>query len=172
MAPRLLCASCKGKGETKTRRRLQIAIPPNSSTFLRVKGKGDQGKDGAPSGDLLLQLIVHVEPGMGTIDGLDLVQELPVTIFDVLMGGEVTVDTPRGPRVLIIPPGAQSGSTLRVRGGGVSAAHVEKDGRRKGQVGDARFVLRLVITKPDPTCKAEIELLHKLKDILAAKSDK
>lgn len=163
MQPRALCASCKGKGEMKGTRRVKVAFPPGASNQLRVKGMGDEGKFGAPSGDLILQIVVHVDPGMGKIEGLDLVKELPVTIFDVLVGGEVTVDTPRGPRILLIPPGTDSGSTLRVRGGGVTSAHAEKGGGRHGEVGDARFVLKVVI--PRPSCEAEIEILHKLRHL-------
>ena len=165
-APRAICPSCRGQGQNKSTNKLRVMIPPTQTSGLqqlRVKGMGDQGKGGAPSGDLILRLKVHVDEGMGEIKGLDLVKVLPVSIFDALVGGEVAVQTPLGSKILPIPPGSPSGCTLRVKGGGVSSAEKEKGLR---EVGDARFIIKIVIPNAKDCSQAEIDLLLKLKQVI------
>ncbi len=56
------------------------------------------------------------------IEGRDLREELPVTLYEALLGGPVAAPTLGGAVELSIPPGSNSGRALRLRGKGLPAA--------------------------------------------------
>jgi DnaJ-class molecular chaperone len=66
--------------------------------------------------------------------------DLPVTLYDVVLGGKVEAPTPDGPVTLTVPKGSNTGARLRLKGRGLA------DG--KGHRGD--LFARLVVTLPDP----------------------
>jgi DnaJ-class molecular chaperone len=72
--------------------------------------------------------------------------DLPVTLYDAVLGGRVEAPTPDGPVTLTIPKGANTGAKLRLKGRGLA----EPGGKR----GD--LFARLVVTLPEPP-DAELE---------------
>ena len=58
------CASCGGSGREFVERLLKVRTPPgiDTGTLLRVSGEGDAGDRGGVPGDLLLEVIVLLEP--------------------------------------------------------------------------------------------------------------
>jgi len=119
-------------------RTLDITIPKGASDgqVLRLKGQGSPGRAGA--GDALIELAIRPHPVFKR-EGDSLVMELPVSLPDAVLGGKVEAPTPEGPVTLTVPPGSNSGSTLRLKGRGVTGP----TGRR----GD--LLARLVVTLPD-----------------------
>ena len=119
-------------------RNLDVTIPKGASDgqVLRLKGQGSPGRAGA--GDALIELIIRPHLVFRR-DGDTLFMDLPITVPDAVLGGKVEAPTPEGPVTLSIPPGSNSGSTLRLKGRGMTGAH----GRR----GD--LMARLVVTLPD-----------------------
>ena len=98
-------------------KRLEVKVPAGVETGskIRLSGKAGSGKD---AGDLYL--IAKVQPHtVFTRSGADLTRELPVTLGEALLGGEVEVDTLRGRVLLKIPGGTQSGQTFRLSGQGM-----------------------------------------------------
>jgi DnaJ-class molecular chaperone len=65
--------------------------------------------------------------------------ELPITIGEAVRGASIKVPTPTGTVQVKIPPGAQSGQLLRVKGKGVQ-------GRGRSPAGD--LYLRLMVRVP------------------------
>jgi molecular chaperone DnaJ len=88
---------------------------------IRIPGKGQQSPNGGPAGDLVIT--VHVKPHpVFTADGHHLRVALPITITEAALGAEVDVPTLDGGRVRVkVPAGTSSGTTLRVKGRGLSA---------------------------------------------------
>ncbi|WP_062462722.1 DnaJ C-terminal domain-containing protein [Demequina soli] len=88
---------------------------------IRVPGKGRPGSNGGPAGDLMLT--IHVQPHpVFTTDGLNLRMRLPVRFDEAALGAQVEVPTLGGERVKVkVPSGTQSGTTLRVKGKGLTS---------------------------------------------------
>jgi DnaJ-class molecular chaperone len=98
-------------------RRLEVKVPKGVETGskIRLRGKAGAG-DGA--GDLYL--VTKVRPhAVFSRSGADLTRELPITLGEALLGGEVEVETLVGRVVLTVPPGTQQGQTFRLAGKGM-----------------------------------------------------
>lgn len=126
-------------------RTIEVAIPVGATDgqTLRLKGQGAPGRGGP--GDAFIELGVRPHP-LFKREGDRLTMDLPVTVYDAVLGGKVDAPTPDGSVSLTIPKGANTGTTLRLKGRGMPDA--------RGKRGDlmARVVLVLP-EKPD----AELE---------------
>ena len=103
--------------ETRT---LNVKIPRgvHAGQLIRLAGQGTPGMGGGPAGDLLLE--VHFKPHpLYRVDGRDLHLALAIAPWEAALGAVVPVDTPGGRLNVRIPPGAQSGRQMRVRGKGI-----------------------------------------------------
>jgi len=130
-------------------RTLDVTIPKGATDgqVLRLKGQGSPGRAGA--GDALIELAIKPHPVFRR-EGDHLVMDLPVSVPDAVLGGKVEAPTPDGAVTLTVPAGANSGSTLRLKGKGLTDA--------QGRRGD--LLARLVVTLPDgadPQLKAFAE---------------
>lgn len=135
-----VCDACGGSGRVVGTDTVRVNIPPGVETGkkIRVPGKGASGIRGGPAGDLYIVPTVRPHK-LFTRSGKDLTLDLPITIAEALRGAVVEVPTPSGPVRVKIPPGAQSGQLLRVKGKGVA-------GHRNEAPGD--LYLRLLIRAP------------------------
>jgi curved DNA-binding protein len=107
-------------------RRLEVKVPPGVETGskIRLSGKAGTG-DGA--GDLYL--IAKVRPHrVFSRNGADLTREVPITLQEALLGGQVEVETLAGRVLLTIPPGTQPGQTFRLAGKGMPRLKGESTG--------------------------------------------
>jgi len=90
-------------------RRLEVTIPAGVDSGSRVKltGKGPDGRD--------LVVVIQVRPhGSFVRRGADLEREIPITLQEALLGGDVGVGTLKGRVLLSLPPGTQNGKTFRL----------------------------------------------------------
>jgi DnaJ-class molecular chaperone len=131
---------------------LEVQLPPGTDTgqTLRLKGQGLPGRGGASAGDAFVEVTVEPHP-VFTRDGDDILVELPITLYEAVLGASLNVPTIDGKVSLKVPAGANSGTQLRLRGKGVQAG---KSGARGDQY------VRLVVMLPkevDPALKTEIE---------------
>jgi curved DNA-binding protein len=114
-------------------KRLEMTIPPGADNGTRIKLTG-QGRGG---GDVVV--VVRVRPhAIFTRRGADLERELPITLQEALLGGEVPVTTLKGRVLLKIPPGTQNGRVFKLTGQGMP--HLRGAG-----VGDAKVKVRVVL---------------------------
>jgi DnaJ-class molecular chaperone len=91
-----------------------MTIPKGADTGTRIKLSGK-----APGGGDIV-VVVHVLPDSRfTRRGADLERELPITLEEALLGGEVRVETLKGGVLLTIPAGTQPGRTFRLTGQGM-----------------------------------------------------
>jgi DnaJ-class molecular chaperone len=121
---------------------VDLAIPPGieSGQTLRLKGKGEPGRNGGPAGDAYIEIEVEPHP-LFERKGRDIHAEIPVTLPEAVLGAKITVPTIHGPVSVKVPRGANTGSLLRLKGKGLAA------GSGKA-VGDQYVKLRVVL--PDP----------------------
>ena len=115
------CAVCGGLGSQVKTQRLEVKIPPGVDTGskVRVAGKGHPGVGGGEPGDLLLVITVRPHERFER-RGDDLYVDVPAPLFDLVLGGEVEVPTPKGTRLrLKVPAGTQNGRTFRLGGQGM-----------------------------------------------------
>jgi DnaJ-class molecular chaperone len=126
-------------------RTIDVTIPKGAQEgqTLRLKGQGSPGRSGP--GDAFIELAIAPHPTFRR-EGEVLVMDVPVTVYDAVLGGKAEAPTPDGPVTLTIPAGANPGTRLRLKGRGL----VGPQGRR----GD--LFARLVVTLPEKP-DAELE---------------
>jgi DnaJ-class molecular chaperone len=149
-----VCPTCRGAGAIRRPKSFDVTIPAGvrNGSVIRLAEQGQPGTNGASAGDLFLR--VRIEPHrLFSIVGSDDVEiELPVAPWEAALGAKITVPTLEEPVEMKIPPGAQGGQRLRLRGQGLN--------RRGGGRGDQYVRLKIVIP-PSLTAK-EKELFEKL----------
>src|SRR5262249_4837053 len=102
----------RSDGETVT---VRIAPGADDGSRGRIAGQRAPSPNGGPNGDLLLE--IHVKPHpVFKREGDDLHVEVPIRVSEAIKGAKVRVPTFDGPVSVKVPPGTQSGTTLRVRG--------------------------------------------------------
>ncbi|MGY8702828.1 MAG: DnaJ domain-containing protein, partial [Candidatus Poseidoniales archaeon] len=113
------CSNCGGKGVKTKSSTITIKVPANAKhgQLLRLKKMGHEHPQGEP-GDLIISLRLDAEEGRRWENGR-LVQEAPVPITTLLLGGKVKILTPLGKRVQIdVPAGTRVGDRRRLQGHG------------------------------------------------------
>jgi molecular chaperone DnaJ len=156
------CATCGGTGSVSLPHKIKVQIPAgiDHGMVLRLAGQGEADTKGAHPGDLLVQIYIEPHPLLKR-DGNDLYTVVSVTFSDAALGTKTLVPHLAGEQVrLTIPPGTQSGTTLRVRGKGMPRL----DGRGTGSL----FVVVKVQTPVDLTPRQK-ELLREFKQLEAEK---
>jgi DnaJ-class molecular chaperone len=107
------------KGQMK-RERIEVKIPPGiqDGQRLRVAGKGHPGVNSGPRGDLYLKVKLLPHPRFER-KGDDLYADVPVPVWDAVLGGEVEVQTLGGHGSFRVPPDTQNGRVFRLAGQGM-----------------------------------------------------
>ena len=104
--------------------RIPKGIPPGKK--LRVSGKGAEGRNGGPPGDLYLQISVMEHP-IYSRDGDDLTVEREIHFSEAVLGTTIEVPTLDGNKKVKIPPGTQCHTKMRLKGLGLP--HFQREGR-------------------------------------------
>ena len=118
------CKHCKGRGIEVRPRTVKVRIPAgvDDGQRIRVKGRGAPGTNGGPPGDLYVVVHVAPHPIFARSGKADLTVKVPITIPEAALGAQVKVPTLESPVTVKVPPGTQSGKTVRVRGKGIHRA--------------------------------------------------
>ena len=133
---------------------LNVKIPAGviAGQQIRLKGQGESAPGHRP-GDLLIT--VSIAPhAFFKVDGSDLRIDLPITLYEAVLGGKVRVPTLGGAVELSIPKNTSSGRTFRLKGKGLP-----KPG---GGTGDLFVTTRIVL--PDGNDSELEALMQKWRD--------
>jgi len=133
------CPSCGGRGQVNQLENLKAKIPAGikNGQKVRLKGKGAPGDNGGPAGDLLVEVTVRPDP-VFTRQDRDLSADLPVGLYDLMLGGTVEVPTLMGRASLKVPAGTQNGTKMRLKGQGMPAT-------KKDAAGDLYVTIKVVL---------------------------
>ncbi|MBV8490161.1 MAG: DnaJ domain-containing protein [Candidatus Eremiobacteraeota bacterium] len=115
-----LCTQCHGTGHVLMTKKFEVSIPKGigDGQRIRLASQGGAGVSGGPSGDLFLIVKLQDDPTYKR-KGDDLYVDLPVSIYDLLLGGDVKVPTLSGQVAMTIPEGTQNNRLLRLSGKGM-----------------------------------------------------
>ncbi len=137
-----------------TGKELNVKVPAGvvAGQQIRLKGQGDT-TPGHPPGDLLITIGIASHPFF-KVDGSDLRADLPITLYEAVLGGKVRVPTLGNAVELAIPKNTSSGRIFRLKGKGLP--------KGPGAAGDLFVTTRIVL--PDGN-DAELEaLMQKWRD--------
>lgn len=151
-----VCNRCRGHGRVERSKTLSVKIPAgvNTGDRIRLSGEGESGKNGAPSGDLYVQVQIRKHPIFDR-EEKNLYCEVPISFSMAALGGEIEVPTLDGRVKLKIPPETQTGKLFRMRGKGVKSV-------RSGGNGD--LLCRVVVETPVKLNDIQKRLLQDLSD--------
>jgi len=101
-------------------RTVRVRVPKGATDGqrLRVPGKGGAGMNGAPAGDLYLNIRLRPHR-LFRVSGHDLYLDLPVAPWEAALGANVEVPTLEGRVAITIPAGSKAGQKLRITGKGM-----------------------------------------------------
>jgi DnaJ-class molecular chaperone len=137
-----------------TGKELNVKIPPGvvAGQQIRLKGQGETAPGHKP-GDLLITVNIAPHPFF-KVEGSDLRIDLPITLYEAVLGGKVRVPTLGSPVELSIPKNTSSGRIFRLKGKGLP--------KPTGTAGDLFANTRIML--PDGN-DAELEaLMQKWRD--------
>lgn len=140
-----LCPQCSGTGRVLLTKKFEVSVPKGigDAQRIRLAGQGGIGLHGGPNGDLYL-IVKLLDDTTYKRKGDDLYVDLPVSVYDLVLGGEVKVPTMGGQVAMTIPEGTQNNRLLRlsgkgmpkVKGGGAGDQYVRLIGQLPQQLSD------------------------------------
>ncbi|OGQ22593.1 MAG: molecular chaperone DnaJ [Deltaproteobacteria bacterium RIFCSPLOWO2_02_FULL_44_10] len=152
------CDECRGAGRVRKKKKLNVKIPPGIEDGMRLvlRGEGEAGVSGGPSGDLYV--LVHVRTDQFfKRKGNDIYGELSISFPLAALGGEVKVKTLEGEKTISISPGTETGDEVRIPKEGFQSVN----GHGKG---DHIVIFR--VTTPKKLSGKQKKLLEQLREEL------
>jgi curved DNA-binding protein len=136
--------------------RLTIPAGVENGQVIKIKGKGGQGMNGGPNGDLLIRFSVANNTHFKR-DGANLYSTETIDLYTALLGGDVTVNTFDGKVKLKVKPETQNGTKVKLKGKGFPLY------KKDGQFGD--LYITYEVKMPTDLSTKEKELFTELKNL-------
>jgi DnaJ-class molecular chaperone len=135
-----------------TGKEVDVKIPAGlaDGKQIRLKGQGLPGPGGLGDALITVKIAPHE---LFERDGANLRTNVPITLYDAVLGGKVRVPTLGGAVELAIPAGTSGGRTFRLKGKGVPV---------EGKTGDLFATVRIVL--PERTDPELEELMRKWRE--------
>jgi len=126
--------------ELSNGRKIDMKIPAglDDGQQIRLKGQGQPGANGGPAGDAIVKVTVAPST-LFSRDGFNVKIDLPITLYEAVLGASLRVPTLDGEVNLKIPKNTNSGKVLRLKGKGAG-----KDASLS-QRGDLLYTVRIVL---------------------------
>jgi molecular chaperone DnaJ len=149
------CKKCNGLGINQEKETVEINIPKGleDGMSLSVRGKGNSGTNGAPAGDLIVNIQIEEHPHF-IREGLNLLYNLHLNFAQLALGDKVEIPSLIGKLSISIPKGTQPGKILKVSGKGLP--HYQSS-----QKGDLLIIVNAYT--PQKLSDKDIELLEQIK---------
>ena len=118
------CPDCSGSGYIAARKKIQVDVPAgiDDGQSIRIRDKGEPGRNGGPRGDLLVQVAVSEHPVFQR-EGVNIFSSAPLTSAQAALGGDIRISTVDGDVLYTVKAGTQTGTRIRLRGKGVPSIH-------------------------------------------------
>ena len=158
------CRTCAGKGRIRHTVEREVEIPAgiDDGQVISVRGGGDAGANGGPSGDLRISVNVRPHP-IFERDGFDVYCEIPITFTQAALGDEITVPTLEGKVKFTIHEGTQPGDEFKLRGKGI---------QRLNYSGKGDQYVKIVVEVPKDLSKSQRQKLKEFDEISNEKNYK
>ena len=155
------CRECGGDGRVRARQTINVKVLAGVETGNRIQmaGRGEVGAGGGPAGDLYVE-IVEKEHEYLVRDGDNLHVAIEISFAAAALGTTVDVETLDGPISLDVKAGTQSGSTIAIRGKGMTRL-------RSSQRGD--LIVHVDISTPQKLSRKEEQLLKEFAELRGEK---
>ena len=153
------CSTCKGKGKVRRTKKVNVRVPAgvDDEQVVRVKGEGNVGSNGGPSGDLMVEIAIKKHK-IFQRDGMNVLCEMPISFTQAALGAEIIVPTLDGKVKYTIPEGTQTDTVFRLNNLGIPDVY------NKNRRGDQ--LVRVVVETPTKLTKEQKELLRQLDESL------
>ncbi len=148
------CKKCNGAGRVRKSAKLDINIPAgvDDRQILTVRGQGNKGVNGGPSGDL--NIVVNVRPHpIFERDGYNVWCDVHLSFMQVALGCTIQVPTLDGKVEYNVPAGTQPGDVFKLRGRGIQS----RSGMGKGDQ-----LVRIIVDVPTKLTEKQEELIKQL----------
>lgn len=156
------CRKCNGNGRVRVKKNVEVTVPAgiNDGQILNVGGRGNNGINGGPSGDLHVYVNVRPHPVFER-KGDDIWCHMPISFAQAALGDEIVVPTLDGKVSYTIHEGTQPGDIFKLKGKGVQ--HINGRGR-----GDQ--YVKVTIEVPKNLNREQKELIKKLEKTATEKN--
>ncbi len=143
---------------------IRITVPAGieNGQTIKIKNHGGAGVNGGPKGDLYITFKITSNTAFKR-DKSDLFKDVEISLYDAVLGGEITVDTFNGKVKLKIKEGTDSGATVKLKGKGFPVY------RKEGVYGD--LYLNYKVIMPKDLSAEEKELFGKLSELSSKKQN-
>lgn len=151
------CGECAGDGRVRTRKSIPIKIPAGVETGNRIQlsGQGEVGPGGGAAGDLYVE-IIELPHDFIIREESNLHISISIPVTSAAVGTKVVIDTLDGKQEVEIKEGTQSGSTVVLRGLGVT--------RLRGS-GRGDLIVHIQVLTPTKLNKEQSDLFKKIASI-------
>ena len=151
------CTECRGHRVVTRPSTLEIKVPAgiDNGMQLCLRGEGEAGENGGPSGDLYID--IRVKPhALFQRDGRNLMCEVPITFSQAALGTSLDIPILTGKHHITVPPGTQPGEVFRLKSQGMPDPH-------GGLRGD--LLVEFHVEVPKKINKKQEELLRQLAEL-------
>jgi len=150
------CKPCQGEGRVYKDDTIEIEIPAGveDGMQLSMRGKGNAGKNGGPTGDLLINIEEKPHETLAR-DGNNIIHDLFLNFADAALGTSLEVPTLTGKVKIKIPAGTQAGKIFRLREKGLPSVQ---------SYGKGDQLINVNIWTPKTLTSEEEMLLEKLRE--------
>ena len=151
------CGECAGDGRVRARKSIPIKIPAGVETGNRIQlsGQGEVGPGGGAAGDLYVE-IIELPHDFIVREESNLHISISIPVTSAAVGTKVVIDTLDGKQEVEIKEGTQSGSTVVLRGLGVT--------RLRGS-GRGDLIVHIQVLTPTKLNKEQSDLFKKIASI-------
>jgi molecular chaperone DnaJ len=114
------CESCRGEGRVERERKIEVTIPAgvDDGSRLRLRGEGEDGRRGGPTGDLYIDIGVE-DHEVFKRQGAHTLARVELSYAQAVLGTTTEVPTLHGEVTLDVPPGTHHGDEFRLPGKGI-----------------------------------------------------
>ena len=114
------CNTCDGSGKVIKTKKIKVKVPAGVDTgsIISMKGEGEAGDRGGPSGDLYTYINVLEDKVFSRL-GNNIHVNIPISFTEAALGAEIEVPTLEGIEKFQIPEGTQTGTEFRLKNKGV-----------------------------------------------------
>ena len=141
---------------------MNIPAGIDDGQVINLRGGGDAGTNGGPSGDLRINVNVRPHP-IFERKGYDVYCEIPITFTQAALGCEIVVPTLDGKVKFTVHEGTQPGDEFKLRGKGI---------QRLNYSGRGDEYVKITVEVPKELSKAQKDKLREFESVTDDKNYK